>query len=164
MSEPLLCLPWAVLMPQPQRRESSVLYKTDSLIWSNPSQLCSFLAELWQYFVTDVTRSNHWKVTPGHPWVQMYFIRLMPLLCLAASSSSFLVLMPSSEFPSGDQPPPEGLQGTRPSVDVIRGRSFELACCFQGSSWERCFGPVLSLTTYRLPPISQCDSRKNKMK
>lgn len=77
--------------------------------------LCSFLAELWQSFVTDVTSRNHWKVTLGRLWVQMRFIRLMPFLCLATSSSSFLVLMPSSEFPSRAHPPP-GRAGGKASL------------------------------------------------
>lgn len=82
--------------------------------------LCSFLAQLWQSFVTDVTSRNHWKLTLGHTWVQMHFIRLMPLLCPATSSSSFLVLMPLSKFPTGDHPPLEGLEGKYPSLRVIR--------------------------------------------
>lgn len=97
-------------------------YYTRPTVWYDQIHLslCSFSAQLWQSFVTDVTSSNHWKVTPGQTWVQMHFIRLMPLLFLATSSSSFLVLMPSSKFPTGDHPPPEGLEGRYPSVRVIR--------------------------------------------
>lgn len=67
--------------------------------------------QLWQCCVRDVTSHNPREVTPGHLWLQMHFIRLMPLLLLATSSSNFLIVMPSSEFPTRDLPLPEGLEG-----------------------------------------------------